>query len=72
MIARNIPEARKIVIDTMGYHESEADGFTGWDIISPDKVISIDEDENQVTYLTAKKWVGKIGKPEYLGCTEDG
>lgn len=72
VIARDVPEARKLAIDAMGYHESEADGFTGWNIVPSNKEVSIEEDENQVTRLTAKKWVGEIGKPEYLGCTEDG
>jgi len=48
----------------------EADGDIGWRALPADREISINEDEGLTTTLTAQKWIGEIGKPEYLGCTE--
>lgn len=70
VIARDIDEARQLAMDTIGYSLEEADGDEGWHIVAADKTISINEDEDVTTTLTAEKWIGEIGKPEYLGCTE--
>ena len=70
VVARDIEEARKVAIDAMGYEKDEADGFSGWFVVVPHRKITIEEDEDVITTLTAEKWVGEIGKPEYLGNTE--
>jgi hypothetical protein len=70
VVARDIDEARKIVIETVGYTDEEAEGQFGWSIISSDRKITINEDEDVYTTLTAEKWVKEIGKPEYLGSSE--
>jgi len=70
VIARNIEEARQLAMDTIGYSLEEADGDIGWRALPADREISINEDEGLTTTLTAQKWIGEIGKPEYLGCTE--
>ena len=70
VIASTLEEARQIAIDTIGYSLEEADGDIGWRALPPDKTVSIEEDEDVTTTLTAEKWINEIGKPEYLGCTE--